>query len=85
MKNGDSRGRRGGGKFGRFGRPRKSAVPEEPLDYKNVEYLGKFVTPQGKIYSRKRTGFSGQHQRRLALAIKRARHMSLLPYIAGRS
>ncbi len=81
----NDRPRRGGGKFARLGRPKKSAVPEEPLDYKNVDYLVKFLSPQGKIWSRKRTGFSGQHQRRLTNAIKRARHMALLPYIGGRS
>jgi small subunit ribosomal protein S18 len=68
-------------KFGRFG-PRKATVePEEPLDYKNVAYLTKFVAPTGKILSRKRTGFSGQNQRRLGLAIKRARILGLLPFV----
>ena len=76
-------GRRGGGKFSKFGRPKKSAPPEEPLDYKNIEYLSKLISPQGKIWSRKRTGFSGQNQRKLANAIKRARFMGLLPYIGG--
>ena len=86
MKDGDSRPRRGGGgRFARFGRPKTSAIPEEPLDYKSVDYLSRFITPTGKIWSRKRTGFSGQHQRRLARAIKKARHMALMPYIAGRS
>ena len=78
-------GRRGGGKFGRFGRPRKLVEPEEPLDYKNVEYLVKFVSPQGKIMSRKRSGFSGQNQRKLALAIKQARHVALMPHIKSRN
>jgi small subunit ribosomal protein S18 len=58
--------------------------PEEPLDYKNADYLSKFLSPQGKIWSRKRTGFSGQNQRKLTTAIKRARSLALLPYIAGR-
>ena len=80
----NDRPRRGGGKFSRLGRPTKITVPEEPLDYKNIEYLSKFLSPQGKIWSRKRTGFSGQNQRRLTNAIKRARHMCLLPYIGGR-
>ena len=81
--NGD-RPRRGGGKFARFGRPKKLVLPEEPLDYKNVEYLAKFISPQGKIVSRKRSAFSGQNQRKLAVAIKRARHMALLPFVGGR-
>lgn len=79
---GGGRGPRRSNKFVRFGmRGRKKVEPEEPLDYKNVNYLMRFVSPQGKIMSRKRTGFSGQHQRRLANAIKVARFMSLLPYI----
>ena len=84
--NGRSGGRKGGNRsFGRFGaRGRRVAQPEEPLDYKNVDYLLKFVTAVGKIHSRRRTGFSGQHQRVLAVAIKRARFLGLLPYV-GRS
>jgi small subunit ribosomal protein S18 len=73
---------RRGGKFVRFGaRGRKRCEPEEPLDYKNLGYLGKFVSAQGKIQSRKRTGFSGQNQRKLALAIKNARFLALMPYV----
>ena len=82
---GGGRGGRRGGKFARFGRPKKVTIPEEPLDYKNIEYLSKFVSPQGRIWSRKRTGFSGQNQRKLANAIKQARFMALMPYIGGRS
>ena len=70
-------------RFGRFAR-RKIVEPEEPLDYKNVAYLSKFLSPNGRIQSRKRTGFSGQNQRKLARAIKQARHMALMPYIGGR-
>jgi len=75
--------RRGGGsRFGRFGGgAKKSVKPEEPLDYKNIAYLAKFVTPNGRIYSRKRTGFNGQDQRRLAIAIKQARFVGLLPFV----
>ena len=80
MSDNDKGGRRS--RFGKFGaRGRKSAKPEEPLDYKNVAYLAKFVTPNGKIFSRKRTGFSGQNQRKLAIAIKQARFLGLLPYV----
>jgi small subunit ribosomal protein S18 len=77
---GNSGGRRGG-KFGRFGQKRPLVEPAEPLDYKNVGYLGKFLTPNGKIQSRKRTGFSGQNQRLLALAIKRARFLGLMQFV----
>ena len=73
--------RRSGGKFGRFGQKRAEVLPTEPLDYKNLPYLIKFLTPNGKIQSRKRTGFSGQHQRQLAEAIKHARHLGLLAFV----
>ena len=66
-------------RFGRFNR-RKVVEPEEPLDYKNIAYLSKFLSANGRIQSRKRTGFSGQNQRKLAAAIKRARYLALLPY-----
>ena len=68
-------------KFGRFGARRREVVPEEPLEYKNVAYLAKFVSANGRIQSRKRTGFSGQNQRTLAEAIKRARLVGLLPFV----
>ena len=68
-------------RFGRFGARRKLVEPEEPLDYKNVEYLSKFLSANGRIQSRKRTNFSGQNQRKLAAAIKRARIVGLLPFV----
>jgi small subunit ribosomal protein S18 len=66
-------------KFGKF-RDKKPTKPESELDYKNVEYLARLVGPTGKIMSRRRTGFDGQNQRKLAAAIKVARFMGLLPY-----
>ena len=51
------------------------------IDYKNTTYLTKFVTPQAQILSRKRTGFCSQCQRQLKKAIKRARHLSLMPFV----
>lgn len=79
----DSGPRDGGrrSKFGRFGARRREVLPEEPLDYKNVGYLSKFVSANGRIQSRKRTGFSGQNQRLLAAAIKRARICALMPFV----
>jgi small subunit ribosomal protein S18 len=68
-------------KFGRFGARRREVMPEEPLDYKNVGYLAKFVSANGRIQSRKRTGFSGQNQRALAAAIKHARLIGLMPFV----
>lgn len=54
----------------------------ENIDYKDTETLGKFITERGKILPRRITGVSAQHQRRLTQAIKRARHMALLPFVA---
>ena len=52
------------------------------IDYKDVELLKKFISPNGKITPRRVTGTSAKYQRMLATAIKRARQMALLPYIA---
>ncbi len=68
-------------KFGRFGARRREVLPEEPLEYKNIAYLSKFVSANGRIQSRKRTGFSGQNQRKLAEAIKHARLIGLMPFV----
>lgn len=78
----EGRGRRG--RFQRFTRGKAKAEPEQPLDYKNIDFLARYVSAQGKIVSRKRSGFSGQNQRKLAIAIKRARFLGLLAFV-GRS
>lgn len=52
------------------------------IDYKDVELLKKFLTPHARIQSRKRSGTPSKNQRSLAMAIKRARFMGLLPYIS---
>jgi small subunit ribosomal protein S18 len=54
------------------------------LDYKQSEVLKRYVTEQGKIRSRRETGTCAKHQRILARAVKRARHMALLPFKAER-
>ena len=54
----------------------------EFIDYKDTEILKKLINPHGRMISRKRTGISAKHQRDLATAIKRARFMGLLPYVA---
>lgn len=59
----------------------KIKAKDEDLDYKNVELLRKCVGTQGQMFSRRRTGLSAQRQRRLKQAIKRARHMGLLPFV----
>ncbi len=51
------------------------------IDYKDLDYVTRFLTPQAQILSRKRTGFCSQCQRQLKQAIKRARHMALLPFV----
>ncbi|MCK4693731.1 MAG: 30S ribosomal protein S18 [Anaerolineales bacterium] len=54
------------------------------IDYKQHELLKRYVTEQGKIRSRRQTGTCAKHQRMLARAIKRARHMAFLPFAADR-
>ena len=52
------------------------------IDYKDVDILKKFLNPHARMMARKRTGVSAKYQRQLALAIKRARFMGLLPFVA---
>ncbi|MBR5521364.1 MAG: 30S ribosomal protein S18 [Oscillospiraceae bacterium] len=52
----------------------------EAIDYKDVAKLRKYITERGKIVPRRVTGTCAQHQRELTTAIKRARHVALLPY-----
>ncbi len=54
----------------------------EEIDYKNYNQLKRYVSDRGKIRSRRVTGTCRRHQRQLAIAIKRAREMALLPYVA---
>ena len=51
------------------------------IDYKDVELLKRFVSANGKIIPRRVTGTSAKYQRMLAVAIKRAREMALLPFV----
>jgi small subunit ribosomal protein S18 len=53
------------------------------VDYKDEKLLGRFLTERGKILPRRLSGVSARHQRQLAVAIKRARYLALLPYIKG--
>lgn len=52
------------------------------IDYKDPEFLLKFINEQGKIFPRRLTGNSLKYQRKVAQAIKRARHIAILPYVA---
>lgn len=54
----------------------------EVIDYKDVNKLKKYLAESGKILPRRMTGVCARHQRELAVAIKRARQMALLPYVA---
>ncbi len=63
-------------KYCRF---RKSRI--KYIDYKDAEFLKKFLNEQGKILPRRITGTSVKYQRKVATAIKRARHLGMLPYV----
>ncbi len=52
----------------------------ETIDYKDIARLRKFISERAKILSRRTTGTCARHQRALTVAIKRARHIALLPY-----
>ncbi|MDP4267172.1 MAG: 30S ribosomal protein S18 [Bacteroidota bacterium] len=51
------------------------------IDYKDADFLKKFVNEQGKILPRRLTGTSSKYQKKVAQAVKRARHLALLPYV----
>ncbi|MBO4904360.1 MAG: 30S ribosomal protein S18 [Lachnospiraceae bacterium] len=55
---------------------------EKALDYKDVATLKKYVSERGKILPRRITGNCARHQRALTVAVKRARHVALMPYTA---
>ncbi len=54
----------------------------EYVDYKDIELLKRYINEQGKLLPRRVTGVSANFQRQLTRAVKRARHLSLLPYVA---
>ena len=54
----------------------------EYIDYKNGDFLLKFINEQGRILPRRLTGTSLKYQRRLSQAVARARHLAILPYVA---
>lgn len=76
--------RGGGGGGGRFGGRRKvcgfcvDAVGE--VDYKDISRLRRYISERGKIEPRRKLGTCARHQRSLTVAIKRARHVALLPF-----
>lgn len=72
------------GKFRRMKPKRKicafCADKSKDIDYKDTTKLKRFLTERGKIQPRRTSGVCAKHQRLLAMAIKRARHVALLPY-----
>ncbi len=58
------------------------AQKAKTIDYKNVELLRRYLTDHGKIKPRRKVGTCARHQRALAVAIKRARHIALLPFVS---
>ena len=52
------------------------------VDYKDTELLKKFLNPHARILSKKRSGVSSEYQKKLSVAVKRARYMGLLPYVS---
>jgi small subunit ribosomal protein S18 len=66
-------------------RPRKyTRINVEQIDYKDLAILRRFISDRGKVRSRRVTGLSRRHQRQLAVAVKRARELALLPYVGER-
>jgi len=77
---------RGQSRDERFSRRRKTCFFCEEkithIDYKQADRLWRFLTDRGKIRPRRQTGTCAKHQRQLSIAIKRARHLALLPFVA---
>jgi small subunit ribosomal protein S18 len=77
-------------KIGRGGPGRRKPCPfcrdkVEFVDYKDISTLRKFISDRGKIRSRRITGACRRHQNQIARAVKRARELALLPYVAESS
>ncbi|OGE88266.1 MAG: 30S ribosomal protein S18 [Candidatus Doudnabacteria bacterium RIFCSPLOWO2_02_FULL_49_13] len=53
------------------------------VDYKDIQFLRRFMSPHAKIMSSNKTGTCAKHQRTVSQALKRARHMALLPFVAA--
>ncbi|MEL6329658.1 MAG: 30S ribosomal protein S18 [Planctomycetota bacterium] len=76
-------------RFQRFGGPpEKTPTLKGPagipyVDWKDIESLRRMMSPNGKIYGRKRLGTTAREQKMIAQAVKRARHMGLLPYTSA--
>jgi small subunit ribosomal protein S18 len=53
------------------------------IDYKDTQFMRRFMSPHAKILSSSKTGTCGKHQRMVSQALKRGRHMALLPFVAS--
>ncbi|GHV79677.1 hypothetical protein AGMMS49944_14680 [Spirochaetia bacterium] len=81
-RDGDDRGRGGKGKVFFKKKVCKFCTQKLKIDYKDADILRRFITERGKILPRRITGTCAKHQRALALSIKRARIIALLPFVA---
>ena len=79
------RGRKGPGAGGPIKRRNCYFCKEkiDEVDYKNLGQLRRYISEKGKIRSRRITGACRRHQNQVAVAVKRAREMALLPYVSG--
>ncbi|MDR2803588.1 MAG: 30S ribosomal protein S18 [Treponema sp.] len=82
-RDGDERGRGRGGKVFFKKKVCKFCMQKLKIDYKDADALRRFITERGKILPRRITGTCAKHQRALAEAIKRARTIALLPFVAN--
>lgn len=79
----DEGGERGRGRFAPARRVCAFCLEKtQVIDYKDVATLRRFLSERGKIKGRRKSGTCAKHQRQLAVAIKRARHLALLPFMA---
>lgn len=81
---GGGSGERGGGRRRYTGRAKVCTFcvdKNSKIDYKDYETLRRYITDRAKIRPRRQTGTCARHQRALSRAIKRARHLALLPYV----
>ena len=73
-------------KASKYEAPKQRRVTKEQISratYKDVKLLEKFISDRGKIEPRRKTGTCAKHQRALAISIKRARHLALLPFASA--
>ncbi len=85
-RSGGPRGERRGGKFAPRPKVCQFCVDKvKSIDYKQADMLRRFVSDRGKIRPRRQTGTCARHQRHLTTAIKRARHLAMLPFVGQSS